>query len=211
MVPPLGKWLYPKSERVVGPCHTRPSKHCFRGKQGCLAAVLLCLPCDIVRNNVFRNMFRACFVFSACTILSKNVLTLSQWTTPYTSCDICLDIYSTEMAKKTCVLSHINLEINTGTLIDLYQDHSALWDARSLEYRNRDIKSTSSASVRVNFSHGFERDRMHRRVAFAAVRHFAAVMPRGGYSRQTLRLFRKTLVSCATSLFSKTRVCSNVS
>ena len=61
------------------------------------------------------------------------------------------------MAKKTDVLAHINLQ-NAGTLIDLYQGHSALWDVRSGEYRNRDV---------------------FVRVAFAAVRHFAAVNAKG--------------------------------
>ena len=45
-----------------------PPNIVFRENKAGLLLFCFCLPCNIDRNNVSRNMFRACFVFSACSI-----------------------------------------------------------------------------------------------------------------------------------------------
>ena len=88
------------------------------------------------------------------------------------------------MAKKTSVLARINLQ-NTGTLIDLYQGHSAMWDVRSREYRNQDI---------------------FVRVAFAAVRHFVAVNAKGRLLSPNATIVSENIVFlCDLTVFKTTR------
>ena len=169
-------------------------KTLFPGKTRLLCCCFA-LPYDIVCKNVFQNMFQACFVFSACSILSKHVLILSQWTTPYTSCDFWLNILSTKMAKTTAVMAHINWK----------KYWHPDWFFRAIPLCR--MRGPVNIGIRISSQLLWLRFELISRLDIVS-----PLMPRGGYSRQTPRLFWKTSFACVTSLFSsKTRVFSNVS